>query len=174
MRRVAVGVKERDGDRLNARTCQPLDLDAHFVQIERAEYRAVARDALVDFAPQRARNQRLGELEEQIVDVVALLLPHFEDVAEAFRGQQSNPGAAALDDRIGDERGAVHDVTDRSEVEPGACDQLHQPRQRAASGIVRGGQAFVQPNRSRLAIDQNEISEGAADFETDPIPRSSR
>ena len=174
MHRVAIGVEERDGDRLDTCPRQRLDLDAHLVEIERAQHPAVTRYALVDLAPQRARRQRLGEFEKQVVDVVTLLDPHLDDVAEALGGQQSDLGAAALDDRIGDECGAVHEIADFGEVEPGVRCQFHQPGQRAQGRVARGGQAFVQPQRSSRVVDQDQVSEGAADVEADPIPGSTR
>ena len=85
---------------------------AHLIGIERRDDAPVAVQALADLQPMAARNQRIGKAQEQIVDVVALLGPHFEHVAKALRGEQAEPRAAPLDDRVGDQRGAVNDLAD--------------------------------------------------------------
>jgi hypothetical protein len=64
-------------------------------------------EALGDFAAQRPRHQRLRVFEEDIVDVIALLAADFQGVAKPLRGDQAGFGALALDDGVGDQRGAV-------------------------------------------------------------------
>ena len=85
------------------------------VGIERGQHVAVAVHAFRHFEAVAARHQRVGELQEQVVDVVALLGAHLQDVAEALRGDQAEARAAALDQGVGDQRGAVHDVADVGE-----------------------------------------------------------
>ena len=83
VRGVAVGVQEADGDRLDAFGAQRARGGAHRGGVERGQNVAVAVHPLGDFQAVAARHQRFGELQEQVVDVVALLGAHLQDVAEA-------------------------------------------------------------------------------------------
>jgi hypothetical protein len=60
MRRVAAGMQEADGDRLDPRHSQQSNPAVHFVRIERAQHRAVAADPLVDRRGQRSLSMRFG------------------------------------------------------------------------------------------------------------------
>ena len=91
-----------------------------------------------------ARHQRLGKGEEQIVDVVALLGAHFENVAEARRRDQPEPGAAPLDDGVGHQRRAVNDLADIGERDARSLRQFIEADERCFRGVVRRGQALVQ------------------------------
>ena len=146
MRGIAVGVQEADGDRLDALRAQAQRGGAHFGGIQRGQNVAVAVQPFGHFQAVAAGHQRFGELQEQVVDVVALLGAHLQDVAEAARGDQAEPGAGALDQRVGDQRGAVHRVADVGEGQAGGGQQFGQtlqvrrPMDRAAwSGICAGG-----------------------------------
>ena len=119
VRRVGVGMQEADRDRLDAVIHEPAQRGAHRVEVERRDTRPSRSIALADLQPVAARDQRLGKAEEQVVDVVALLGPHLEHVAEALRREQAEPRAAPLDQRIGDERRAVHDLADIGERDAG-------------------------------------------------------
>ena len=78
VRRIGIGVQEADRDRLDAVIDEPAHRGAHLVRIERRDHAPVAIDPLADLQPVAPRHQRLGEAQEQVVDVVALLGPHFE------------------------------------------------------------------------------------------------
>ena len=107
--RIGIGVQEADRDGLDAVIDELAHSRAHFAGIERRDNAPVAVQPFADFEPVAARNERVGKAQEQVVDVVALLGPHFEAVAEALRREQAKFRAAPLDDRVGDERGAVDD-----------------------------------------------------------------
>src|SRR3954467_12567868 len=87
-----------------------------------------------------AGDEGLGVLQEEVVDVVALLGAHFEDVAEALGGDEAELGAAALDEGVGDEGGAVDDVADVGEVQAGVGDDAGEAFERAAGGVAGGGE----------------------------------
>ena len=130
---------------------------------------AVAIHAFRYFEAMAARHEWVGELQEQVVDVVALLGAHLEDVAEAARGDQAEAGAAALDQGVGDQGGAVHDVADVGERQVCRLQQFGEALQRADRRVLRGGQALVQADVVALRVEQDEVGEGAADVETDAI-----
>ena len=169
MRGIAIGVQEADGDRLDAVGDQALRHRAHFGGVERRQHVAVAVHALRHLQPMAARHQRVGEAQEQVVDVVALLGAHLEDVAEAARGDQAEPRAAALDQGVGDQRRAVHHVADVGKREPSRLQQFGEPLERADRWVVRRGQALVQADVVALRVEQDEVGEGAADVEADAV-----
>jgi hypothetical protein len=51
----------------------------------------------------------LGRRQAQIVAVVLQSLAHLDHIAMAFGGQQPDPGAVVLEERVGRDRGAVDD-----------------------------------------------------------------
>ena len=82
---------------------------ANLVLRERREDLPVETRALGHADAAMSRHQRLGELDEQIVQVVAKLGPGLERIAETARGEQGGACTLALDDRVGRQRRAVHD-----------------------------------------------------------------
>ena len=117
--------------------------------IERRQHVAVAIHALRHFEAVAARHERVGELQEQVVDVVALLGAHLEDVAEAARGDQAEARAAALDQGVGDERGAVHDVADVGE---GQIRRIAAVRSRPSSAPIDGSCGVVRHLCRRMSL----------------------
>ena len=89
VRRVREGVEEADGDRLDARPARSRRDLLELRLVERREHLAAAVQALVDLEPERARHERLGQRDEEVVDVVAHLLAHLEHVAEAARRDEA-------------------------------------------------------------------------------------
>ena len=73
---------------------------------------AVGVDALVDLEAQMARDEWLGHFQEQVVQVVAMFAGDLIGVPKAPGGEQGGTRAFALDDRVGDQGGAVDDVLD--------------------------------------------------------------
>ena len=147
MRGIAVGVEEADRDRLDSRTREQ----------GRSDLRTLFRSSAVTMRPSRSMrsatssrrsrgHERLRKFEEEIVDVVALLRAHFEDVAEALRGDEAELGALALDDGVGDQRRAMHDLADLGEPDAGHRDEFLEAEQRRLGRIVRRRQPLVQAN----------------------------
>ena len=87
-----------------------------------------------------ARHQRLGELDEQIVQVVAKLGAGLEHIAKAARGEQRGARALALDDRVGGERRAMHDRANRIVFGFGLLENLRDCRQHRLRRLLRRGQ----------------------------------
>ena len=134
--------------------------------VERRAHAAVGADALRDRQPQRARHQRLGLVDQQIVLVVAVLVRHFERVTETLSGEEGDLGAAALDHGVGRERGSVHDHSDRIRRELSRAQQLRDAIEHGAFRRLRRGQKLeAELARSML---QHEIREGPADINSEP------
>ena len=68
-------------------------------------------------------NERFGEAEEQIVDVIALLTAVLQHVAEPTRRYEPEGGTAAFDDGVGDEGRSVHDLVDVAQGDAGGLRQ---------------------------------------------------
>jgi hypothetical protein len=66
-------------------------------------------------------------------------------------------------------RVVLDDIGDVGEGEAGAVHEGGQALERADRRIVRRGQAFVQTDGGAGGVQQDEIGEGAADVEADPI-----
>jgi len=115
------------------------------------------------------RHQRIGEAQEQVVDVVALLDAELEHVAEAARRQQPEPRAASFDQRVGDQRRAMQQLAHVGDRNAGCRADAANTVERAVGRILRRGQALVQRDSARRRIEQHEIGEGAADVEAEPI-----
>ena len=171
VRRISVGVEEADRDRLDALRHQPLRHGAYVLGVERRQHVAVAIHPFANFQAMAARHQRIGELQEQIVDVVALLGSHLQNVAEAACGDQAEARAAALDQRIRHQRCAVHDIADVGQCHASSLEQFSQSLQRAYRWILRRCQALVQPDFRTFRIQQDEIGESSADVETNTVAR---
>ena len=90
--RVAVGVQEADRERLDPVLHQLAHLAAHRAWVDRLQHGAVAAHPFADLAAVAPGGEGFGEGQEEVVDVVALLGAHFEDVAESAGGQQPEPG----------------------------------------------------------------------------------
>jgi hypothetical protein len=76
-------VKEADGHCFHSARDQVGDLAPDLVKVDRHDDGAVPGHPLVDLATEVPGHQGFGELEKEIVDVVALLDSHLERVAEA-------------------------------------------------------------------------------------------
>ena len=74
------------------------------------QHAAIAVDALADTPAQVPRAERRWILQEEIVNCVALLAAHLQNVAESRRRQQANQRALLFNQRIGHQRRAVEDV----------------------------------------------------------------
>ena len=166
---VLVGVQVADGHGLDPAGDQAVRLAAHLVLVEGHDGLAVTAHALVDLAAPGPGHQGIGELKEQVVLVVALLVAHLQHVPEAPGGQQGQGRPAAFDDGVGHQGGAVHQVGDVGQREVALGEQGLQALDGADGGIVGGGQALVQAHLPRSPVHQDEVREGAADVQADAI-----
>ena len=112
VRGIAVAVDQADGDRLDARGHELLAGRNHARLVQRLDHAAVGRDALDDLQPMPARHQGLGLVPGEIEHVGHADAPDLQHVAEAARGDQPGPGAGALQDGVGADRGAVQHLLD--------------------------------------------------------------
>ena len=167
--RVLIGVQKADGDCLDAVLDQVRDLAARLFQIHWNDDIAVPAQALHHLAPQSPEHQRLREIQKKVMNVVALLGPHLQNVAEPFRRQQADRRARSFDQCVGDQRRSVDQVPDLTEFQARRRQQFSQALQRPRRGVIGRRQAFVQADLSALPVEQNEIGKGPADVESKAV-----
>ena len=166
---VGVAVQEADGDRLDALVAQLGDQPGHRLGIRRLVRRSVGVRALVDFEPQVARHERRGQLQKQVVELVAMLARDLVGIAEAARREQCGAGAFALDDGVGDQRGAVDDAVHVGGLGLAALERLAQHLGDGHRRIGRRGQDLADGEVAGRVVDQDQVGEGAADVDADPV-----
>ena len=167
VRRVGVGMQEADGEALDALLDQLGDLGQRGIDIERLLDRAVGRQPLHRLAPPRPRHQRLGHLDEQVVELVLALAADLQHVAEARRGEQPGLRALALDQRVGEQRRGMHHAADLLGLRARLLQ--HPPRafERTARRIV-GRRALLPDDGAAVArIVDDEVGEGAPDIDAE-------
>ena len=173
---VAPGVQVADRDGVHFGTGKLRDRGGQGIGIERRLDPAVGADALAHAEPPVPRHQRLGRRLAEIVAVVLQALAHLQNVAMAFGGQQPDPRALALEQRIGRDRRAVDDALGlgeqcvRADAQSGG--EARQTIHDAKRLIGRGGRRLGERHPAR-GVDRDQIGEGAADVDADPVQRLS-
>ena len=126
--------------------------------VERLDDLAVGGDALGDLETQLLGHEgrRAGGVEG--VEVGPRLAADHERVAEALGGDQRGARAAAREQRVGGDRGAVHHLPRRP---PG----LGDPGEHGARGVV--GRRGALGDAQRLAVPVEEVGERAADIDAE-------
>src|SRR5215813_13656149 len=102
-----IAVEEQDRGRLDAELVQPAAERRHLGDVERPVDVAVGEHALVDFEAQRALDERLMLLEEQVVGIGTIDAANLVDVAEAFGDDERGARAGAFEDGVDGDGRAV-------------------------------------------------------------------
>ena len=165
---VGIGVQEADGDGLAALADKLARGGKDGRLVQRRHHIARGGDTLIDLKPQVAADDRIGIGHIKVIDIIALLGPHFENVAKAAGGDQPDRRALALDHGVGDQRGAMHDFRHIRMGDVLQRQQFLKPFQRGFGRVVGGGQALVQGDGRVLAVIQDKVGEGSANIEPDP------
>ena len=135
--------------------------------VERHEHLAVEAHPLGDLPDPRAGDQRGGLLDEEVVELVALLPADDQDVAEAPGRQERDVPALPLDDDVRAERGPVHGLHEVGPAEPRAGDQLAEPLHARPGRVVRRREPLAGEEAPVVGLER-EVGEGPADVEADP------
>jgi hypothetical protein len=154
-------VQEHHGDGRDLLTAHPRGNALHAALIERDEHVAVFVHPLAGLEAPSPGHERDGTLEKQIVDVVANLGAHLEDVAESLGREQGGLRAFSLDEGIGDERGRVNRDLEVFASDTRLRQQRLQPLDDALRGVAGGRQALVQVRAPGDGINEDEIRERA-------------
>ena len=168
MRRVDVAVDEADRDGLHPHADQCARGLAELRLVDGPYHGPLGVDPFVHRETPVPRRQRLGLLEEQVVEVVAHLAPDLQHVAKPARGDQAHPGTGPLDDGVGDQGGAVHDAVDARELDIRlAGDTCHAFADRNPR-VGRTGKLLAGKNQVTHFVDQHEVGEGPSNVDADP------
>ena len=129
--------------------------------IDGGSQRAVRQNPLRDLEPHRALDHR-GEFAPQPPGMRAVAAPHLEHVAKTRGGDQADPRALALEERIGADGGPVDDCPQRrNRRESGETGE--KPR-----GLVAAiGRDFGGAELSLRLIIKEQIGESAPDIDAD-------
>jgi hypothetical protein len=98
-----------------------------------------------------------------------VLAPDLDRVAKAARGDQRGPGALALDQGVGEQRGAVHHVRDRLGRYVGLAQHFHDAALDGGVRLLGRGQDLGDAQQRARLVDHDEVGEGAADVRPDPM-----
>ena len=165
--RIGEAVEEGDGNRLDPGRGelprQPLDV--RLVEVVPFERRAVGQRPPRHTEAEVARRQRRRHLQLQVVEVVAVLAPDLQRVAEAFCRQECRLRSLPLDEGVGDQRRAVDDLPDCLHRLLRLGQRLGQTRLDRPRWIVRRGERLADDELSRGVVINHQIGERAADVD---------
>ncbi len=126
---------------------------------QRLKHGSIRRDPLVHLEAPRRRDERLGLLRNEGVEVGAVLPPNGEHIRKAARGDERRACASPLQQRICGNGRAVDNVGMRAEVKV-----LHARQQRTRR-IVGRGRALVHSDTPIL--DEDEVRKRAANIDAE-------
>ena len=172
VRRIHEREQVADGDRLDAGILELARGAANGVLIERAEHAPGVVAALGNFLGEALRRNG-GRLRIEIIEQVAVarLALNFLDRAVALRDQQSDLGAAQLQQRVGGDGGAVSEKTDLRRR--GAVgNESRDPLQHTQRGIFWRARDLLDRELPRRRVEQHEIGVGAAHIHAEPVTRA--
>ena len=117
---VDIGVEQADRDRLDSMVSgsPPPGTPVCPSSSSGCDLRTVVAQPARNLEAQGARNDRLGEPDRQIEEIVAALLGDLQQVAEAARDEHRCLHALSLDDCVGDERRAMDDRVEVGKAQP--------------------------------------------------------
>ena len=171
VRRIGGGVDEAHRQGLNPGFLQVGEDAPRIVLVQRNADAAVGQHALPDLPAELPRDQGRRELDGEIVVVIASLLAHLQDVPEAFGGDQRGLGAVSLDQGVRRERGSVHNDHHLRQLDPGNVLEGAQPVEDRPARIVGRGKDLETEEGSAVDAVDDQIREGSANVDADPIAR---
>lgn len=163
VRRIAVGMQEADGHRLDAGLRVPDRRLPHLVFGKRRQHLARRIHAFIDFGAELARHGHRRLAHAVVVQVRARLAADFQHVAKPPRGDQPDPRALALDDEIGGHRRAMAHVRHLGGRDAALREHLADAGGDGLRRIVRRGGHLVEVHRAGVLVDHREVGKRAAD-----------
>ena len=164
VRTVRVGVQQRDRDRVDPIGLEDRERRGDAGEVDRPVDRPIGQHPLVDGRAQAARDERRRRPPEQVVRVVPIAAPDLEHVAEAAGRDQTDAGAAPLEQRVQSDRRAVQE-------ERGGTDAIGRERRldghdHAALRRVGRARLLADDDLSGLVVAPHEVGERAADIDS--------
>ena len=169
VRRIRIGMKKTNGNRVDAESAQFGRERLYFGGIERHDDVAARIDAFVQLEAPRARDQGFVALEIEIERIRPVAPGDLEHVAEALRCDQRRARAVALDERVDHERRAVVDEFDVGRFEFHFCEALEN----AGSEVAVGRRALRVYDPVGRSVERHEIGERTADIDGHDVGQTS-
>ena len=163
VRRLEVRIEEADRQGLDLLDPQRIRDVLELACRERRMDLAGAVHPLRHLVAQLARDQRRLAVEAQVERLRAVAAANLQQVAEAARGQERGAGAAALQQRVDDKRGAVLDEARLARIKPCLADAVED----RLAQVPIGGRALGVGDRSAFDVAGDEVGEGPADVDGD-------
>jgi hypothetical protein len=161
---VGVGVEQRDRDALGVGLTDSVREVAHVLRVGNAVDSLGGR-ALLDLEAAAARDQRVGLLGVQIVEVGAVLSADFQHVAESLGRDERGPRAVGLQQRVGRDRHRVREVVDGVGGEVGFSAGFPDAVEDALALVV--GRGDLRGDEALVGGQQRNVGEGAAHVRAD-------
>ena len=159
---VHIGIQQADGDRLEAARCKRRHQVARgAVEVYRGQDRAVGEDPFGDLEARRARDDGIGLLVLQIIDVVAAMALEDENIAEALRRDERRRKSLSLEHGIGGDGRSVGEVLDRPEGYAALDDGVDRAKIRRLRDTGNLG------NADAVRPDRNQVRERATHLDAD-------
>ncbi len=170
--RPLVGVVEEreqqtDGDGVDPMPPDELDRRADVLGVELLYHAPLGVDALADFQSQVTRHQHGRGVLEEIVEARAGRAPQLEHVATAVRGDQGDPGAAPLQQRVGDHGGRMGQPADVTGGHPVRGRRRTQAGHHALGEIPRSRRHLDHVHGAGRLVGEHDVGERAADVHAD-------
>jgi hypothetical protein len=162
---IGIGVDEGDGERLRAARDEQLRRGCHLVGIDRSSDAAVGERALVDFDAHVAVGDR-DEIAPQAPGPPAVAPAHLEHVTEAAGRDDADLRPAPFQERIGADRGAVHDRADGAHAAERA-----QAVEEALRLVAATRGHFGGAECSCRRVEQKQVGESPAYIDADDRTR---
>jgi len=164
VRVVHVRVQERHGDRLDAELFQLARHPGELRFLQRLEHLATRIQALVHRQAVAGRDQRLRQLDVEVVDVVAPLAADVEHVGVAGGRDERRARAFAFDERVRDQRRAVHYLAERR-ARAGLAQEIEDHGGNGLARIVGRGRRLADPDAAGGREHGDAVGERAADVD---------
>src|SRR5688572_25710414 len=102
--------QERDREGFRSVSLNPAQRGLEFLGAERAEHLAIGGDALVKLQSKVVRDEWSGAARIEVVQLCARLPPNDDGVLKPARGDQRRARPLTLQQGVGGNSGAVHDL----------------------------------------------------------------
>ena len=136
--------------------------------LQRDQDVALVIDALLDAEDMATQHAGTGFLPSRVVGLLAGDEADDGHVLHAVGPDVKNGRALLLQARVGGDGGAEHDTADLARRERALADGI----ERRGSGLLRRGGDLDGADAPILVVQRNEVGEGAAGVDSDPIHRS--
>jgi hypothetical protein len=163
--RPGIGVHEADRDRVDPLGGKALADRTHRALVELAQNAPAAVEASGHREAQGARDEWERAFHVDVVLLEALLVSHFEDVAQALGGDECGPGALALDERVRRQGSSVDEDGNFRRRKAGSGE--HAPNAFQHAHLRRRRRQHLDRVAARRALEDH-VGERAADVGRQP------